>query len=213
MQVVTISAQYGTGGSHIGPAVAQALGVPFVDRAIPVRVAAELDVGVDEAVAHDDTSRVGWMSGWLSGAAQLATIGFTAPAGGAGTEALLPDTAFVAHTEHVLTEVATTTGGVVLGRAAAIVLAERPGVLHVRLHGPQQRRLRQAMARRGIDEATARQEMADTDRARETYVKRFYRHDAEDPWLYHLICDSTIVSLPAVIELITTAARAVDEPA
>ena len=37
MTVVTISAAYGAGGSEIGPLVAEELGVPFVDRAIPGR--------------------------------------------------------------------------------------------------------------------------------------------------------------------------------
>ena len=35
MTLVTLSAPYGAGGSQVGPAVAERLGVPFVDRAIP----------------------------------------------------------------------------------------------------------------------------------------------------------------------------------
>ena len=49
MGVVTLSASYGAGGSEIGPAVAAALGLPFVDRAVPVEVARKLDVPRDEA--------------------------------------------------------------------------------------------------------------------------------------------------------------------
>ena len=41
MTLVTLSASYGAGGSRIGPELADKLGVPFVDRAIPVTVAAE----------------------------------------------------------------------------------------------------------------------------------------------------------------------------
>ncbi|HEY0540394.1 MAG TPA: cytidylate kinase family protein, partial [Actinoallomurus sp.] len=36
--VVTVSATFGAGGSVIGPAVAERLGKPFVDRAIPYTV-------------------------------------------------------------------------------------------------------------------------------------------------------------------------------
>jgi shikimate kinase len=39
MHVVTLSAGYGAGGSVIGPAVAERLGVPFLDRALPAGVA------------------------------------------------------------------------------------------------------------------------------------------------------------------------------
>ena len=37
--VVTISGSFGAGGSVIGPAVADRLGIPFVDRVIPIEVA------------------------------------------------------------------------------------------------------------------------------------------------------------------------------
>ncbi len=54
MSLVALSASYGAGGSVIGPAVAERLDVPFVDRAIPLAVADRLQVSYDEAAAHDD---------------------------------------------------------------------------------------------------------------------------------------------------------------
>ena len=44
MHVVTISATYGAGGALVGPEVADRLGVPFVDRAVPVAVANDLGI-------------------------------------------------------------------------------------------------------------------------------------------------------------------------
>jgi cytidylate kinase len=210
MPLVTISAQYGAGGSQVAPAAAAELGVPFVDRAIPVQVARELGVSVDESLAHDDRAEGGRVSRWLAGVAQVATLGFAVGAVDAvDLRAAAPsDHAFVAHTEEVIREVAGAAGGVILGRAAALVLAEEPQVLNVRLHGPAAARVRQAVALREIDEAAAQQELAETDAARTTYVKRFYHHDPEDPGLYHLICDSTAISLPAVIGMIVSAAQA-----
>lgn len=210
MRLVTISAQYGAGGSSVAPAVAEALGVPFVDRAIPVQVARELGVTMEESLARDDRAETGWVSRWLAGAARVAAVTAAVPAAPVGDAAgaLLSDQAFVAHTEKVIRGLADSTGAVVLGRAAAVVLADRRGTLHVRLHGPRDRRLRQAMELRGIDQTTAQLEMADTDRARAAYVKRFYRRDPDDAGLYHLVCDSTAIPLGAVAELITFAARA-----
>jgi cytidylate kinase len=208
MRLVTISAQYGAGGSSIAPAVAEALGVPFVDRAIPVQVARELGVSTEESLAHDDRAETGWMSRWLAGAARVAVVTSTMPTAPSGGGALLSDQAFVAHTEKVIRGLADSTGGVILGRAAAVVLGDRPGTLHVRLHGPRQRRLRHAMAARGIDAATAQREMADADGARAAYVRRFYRCDPDDAGLYHLMCDSTAFPSAAVAELIIAAARA-----
>jgi cytidylate kinase len=210
MRLVTISAQYGAGGSSIAPAVAEALGVPFVDRAIPVQVARELGVSTEESLARDDRADTRWMSRWLAGAARVAAVTTTVPTAPAGSAAgaLLSDQAFVAHTEKVIRGLAGSTGAVILGRAAAVVLGDRPGTLHVRLHGPRDRRLRHAMASRGIDAATAQREMADADRARAAYVRRFYRCDPDDAGLYHLVCDSTALPAAAVAELIAVAARA-----
>jgi cytidylate kinase len=210
MPLVTISAQYGAGGSKVAPAVAEELGVPFVDRAIPVRVARELGVSVDESLAHDDRADRGRVTRWLAGVAQVATLGFAVGAVDAvDLRAGAPsDHDFVTHTEDVIRNVASGAGGVILGRAAALVLADQPRALHVRLHGPAESRLRLAAAVRGIDEAAAQQEMAETDSARTAYVKRFYHHDPEDIALYHLVCDSTALPISAVVELITSAARA-----
>jgi cytidylate kinase len=210
MRLVTISAQYGAGGSSIAPAVAEALGVPFVDRAIPVQVARELGISTEESLARDDRAETRWMSRWLAGAARVAAVTSTVPdvPSGGAVASLLSDQAFVAHTEKVIRELADSTGAVILGRAAAVVLRDRPGTLHVRLYGPQERRLRHAMASRGIDAATAQREMADADRARAAYVRRFYRRYPDDARLYHLMCDSTALPPAAVAELITVAARA-----
>src|SRR5436190_81574 len=38
MYIVTISGSFGAGGSVIGPAVAERLGMPFLDRVIPIQV-------------------------------------------------------------------------------------------------------------------------------------------------------------------------------
>ena len=50
MHVVTISATYGAAGSVVGPAVAERLGVPFLDRAIPTAVANDLGISLEEAM-------------------------------------------------------------------------------------------------------------------------------------------------------------------
>jgi Cytidylate kinase-like family len=67
MTLVALSASYGAGGSQIGPALAQRLGVPFVDRAIPLAVAEQLDVPLDDAAAHDEQAGKSWLARILSG--------------------------------------------------------------------------------------------------------------------------------------------------
>lgn len=209
-QVITLSATYGAGGAAIGPALALRLGLPFVDRAIPAAVASEIGCSLDEALMHDGRAEHG-IGRIFAGAARLpsVTLGgmdlYTPDA----TGRLLDEADFVARTEQVLRETAGRRGGVILGRAAACVLAEHPGALHVRLDGPAERRL--ARARADSDEPDLRaleRRLNDNDRARAAYVKHFYRVDPADPRLYHLVLDPTALPDSTVVEIIALAAEA-----
>jgi hypothetical protein len=203
MGIVTVSAAYGAAGAEIAPMVAERLGLPFHDRAIPAQVAGRLGVPVSEAEANDETV----VGGLWRLVASLGTM--PDPVGGVLPTSSLPDAqAYRQQTERILGEMADAGGGVVLGRAAAMVLAERPDALHVRLDGPRFRRLDAAVARSGRPRDEVRREMEATDRGRQAYVRHFYRCDPAEPRHYHLVVDSTALPLEAVVELIVTAARA-----
>jgi Cytidylate kinase-like family len=196
-RIVTISASYGAGGSWVGPEVAARLGWQFIDRAIPVQVAERLCVPVEHAHVHDEAAAPRFTR-------LLARLPNTS-----GVVVPEPTTdTFCRETERLLIEAADEGDVVVLGRAAAIVLRDRPGSLHVRLDGPAEVRVCQAMRMEEIDEAEARRRQRNSDRARIDYVKHFYRADPRDPRHYHLVLDSTVVPLPTCVELIVTAARA-----
>jgi hypothetical protein len=203
MGVVTISAAYGAAGAEVAPAVAERLGLPFHDRAIPAQVAGRLGVPVAEAEANDETV----VGGLWRLVASLGTM--PDPVGGVLPTSALPDArAYRQQTERVLAEIASGAGGVVLGRAAAIVLGDRPDVLHVRLDGPRERRLAAAVQRSARDVEEVRREMAATDQAREAYVRHFYRCDPASAQHYHLVVDSTALPVETVVDLVVSAARA-----
>jgi cytidylate kinase len=204
MTVVTLSASYGAGGSAIGPAVAEQLGIEFVDRAIPTGVAERLAVPLREAVERDEAIG-GWFARALLSFGQVGPVlaGAAPPAG----VVLNPD-AYCEATEQVLRERAAGDGAVILGRAGAVVLRDHPGALHVRLTGPRDARIEQGMLLEGVDRATAERHAEETDRARETYVRHFYRVDARDAALYHLVLDSTAIPLGACADLVAEAAQA-----
>jgi cytidylate kinase len=192
--VITISASYGAGGRWIGPQVAERLGYRFVDRAIPVQVAERLGVPQEHATAHDEAA-----------ASRLAYLLSRLPN---TSGAVLPEAtneAFCRETEALLHELAGEGNLVVLGRAAAIVLCERIDALHVRLDGPEEARIVQAMRVEEIDEEEARERQRQSDRARMAYVKHFYGEDPRDPRHYHLVIDSTALPLERCVELIVLA--------
>jgi Cytidylate kinase-like family len=201
--VVTISASYGAGGAEIGPAVAGRLGLEFHDRAIPVQVAGRLGVPLSDAEANDEKVARGL---WRI----VASLGaMPDPVGGIVPMTPQPDErAFRQQTERIVCEIADGPGGVVLGRAAAFVLRDRPRALHVRLDGPPERRLAAAVARTGRPVEEVRRELEGNDGAREGYVRHFYRSDPSAARHYHLVVDSTALSLDTVVDLVVTAARA-----
>jgi hypothetical protein len=203
MGVVTVSAAYGAAGAEVAPAVAERLGLPFHDRAIPAQVAGRLGVPVAEAEANDETVVRGL---WRL----VATLGtMPDPVGGVLPTTGLPDArAYRQQTERALQEIADGAGGVVLGRAGALVLRDRPDVLHVRLDGPRDRRLAAAIERSGRSADEVRREMEANDRTREAYVRHFYRCDPAEARHYHLVVDSTEFPLDTVVDLVVMAARA-----
>jgi cytidylate kinase len=203
MGVVTVSASFGCGGAEIAPAIAQRLGLPFHDRVIPAQVAGRLGVPVAEAEANDETITRGL---WRL-VSSLGTM--PDPVGGVLPSSTLPDErAYRVQTERVLGEIADGPGGVVLGRAAAMVLKNRPDVLHVRLDGPADRRLAAAVAHSGRPEDEVRAQRDAADRGRVAYVRHFYRCDPADARHYHLVIDSTVLPRDTVVDLVVTAARA-----
>jgi cytidylate kinase len=202
MSLVALSAAYGAGGTVVGPQVAERLGVPFLDRAIPLKVAEHLDVSVDHAAAHDEEARESFLDRLLRGFIGT-DVGVPAP---------VPPETFTSEdfrraTEAVLLRQARTGEGVILGRAAALVLREDPRVLRVRLDGPVEGRIRQAMQLGNADEETARSTLRKLDRAHADYARQFYGADIRDCSLYHLVLDSTAIELEQCVNLIVAAAR------
>jgi cytidylate kinase len=202
--VVTISASYGAGGSVVGPQLAERLGVPFLDRAIPVAVARQLEVSVDEAISQEEVPR-DTFTRWMSHFAPAVQLFGGAPIPHEVTA--MHDEQFRVATEKVLREYAEN-GAVILGRAGAVVLHEWPGALHVRLDGAPERRLEQAMRILEVDADEARRELKTSDVAREGYVKHWYGVDARDPSCYDVVLDSTRLPLDACVELLARAVAA-----
>lgn len=200
--VVTISSLYGTGDVEIGREVAERLGVAFVDREIPAFVAGQLGLSEDAAGAYDEQPRR--LFGRLVEALARAPVTSI----GRPLERMETDEhryrteveLFLAHTAA--------SGGVILGRAGAVVLRTVPGALHVRLVGAIDARIQKAMALEKVDAESAEHRLREHDRARAHYGRRLYGADPSDPDLYHLIIDSTAIDTGTCVELIAAASDA-----
>ena len=199
--MVTLSATYGSGGSAIAPDLAERLGLPFADRLIPARGSTDAP-GAEERLTAEERDQV-------RGRRLLDRLILLAP----GLNLPTPDASDLR--ESLRDRVAASIrdlvehgGAVLLGRAGAVVLGDHPGVFHVRLDGPEQRRIERASRGEAIDVATARDRLHETDNARARYVQRLYGRDLDDPSLYHLVLDATVLSVEDAVEVLAVAAEA-----
>jgi Cytidylate kinase-like family len=203
MTLIALSAAYGAAGSQIGPALAERLDVPFIDRGIALAVAERLDISVDDALAHEAPSEKGLLERLLSG--------FVGGDPGAPNP-LPPDVVtpqdFHRASQEALLAQAATGRGVILGRGAAAALRHDPRVLRVRLTGPVERRIGHAMRVRGLDRDTAERTLNALDRTHADYLRQFYDVDILDPGLYHLVLDATAFDSEVCIDMIVTAVEA-----
>jgi cytidylate kinase len=190
MTLVTVSALYGAGGSQIAPALATLLGVPFLGR--------------PELATEPEAFGEGG-GNLLSRVASLALSWGTPP--GLTSEDLLPDEVARREFEREVHALAQTGRGVVLGRAAAVILRDDPRALHVLLNGPEEARARQAMVIENVDLETARRRLARTDRLRKAYAEGFYGIDVNAPGTFQLVLDSTAIALDDCVEIIADVAR------
>ena len=204
-RLVTISAAYGAGGSVVAPSLARRLGVPFLQRVTTTAGVVTDPGGCAEHLTPDEASSTP-VHRLLASFTQAMPVGSTqSPPPSHWHENDLRSSA-----EAEIRRLASGGEGVILGRAAAVVLGKDIG-LHVRLDGPPQRRAAQGALIESISEQEAVARMNTADKARTAYVRRLYRANPADMAYYHLVIDSTAIPLEAVTELIVQAlsARAV----
>lgn len=207
LTLVALSAAYGAGGSLIGPDLARRLHVPFVDRGIQMAVAHQLDIPLDDAIAHEQPSGSGLLHRLLAGFLG-ADVGSPTPL---PAEAFTPEDFHQASRDALLSQ-ASTGAGVILGRGAVPALRRDPRALRVRITGPEQRRLEQAMQMGKLDRDAAGRALRNMDRTHAEYVRQFYEVDIDDPALYHLVIDATALPATACVAMIEMAARSISGP-
>jgi len=97
---------------------------------------------------------------------------------------------------------------ILIGRAAAVVTARLPHVLHVRLVAPFEVRVERVQADRKLSRKEAVEVVRREDRGRARYWKRYYGADIADPLLYHLVLNTGRLSCEAAVAGIVQALRA-----
>jgi cytidylate kinase len=203
VRLITVSAAYGAGGSVVAPALAGRLSLPFLQR-VTTSQGHVVEPGPCEEQLSEEEVKATPVHRLLAHLTQAMPAGPTQSPPSTHHQ----DEHLRGHGEAGIHRLlAEDGGGVILGRAAAVVLGKDRG-FHVRLDGPAERRVVQGAEIEGISVQQAKERLRTADRARTAYVRRLYRCDPDDASMYHLVIDSTAIPLDTVIELIISAARA-----
>jgi cytidylate kinase len=200
MPVITVSRLTGSGGAGIGQQLAERLGASYLNTQIIQEVAYRLGISETTAAEYDERAeafierlaRVLWLSN-----PALAPI--STPASALPFESTTQ--AFVEVTRQLVREAARTGNAVIFGHGAQFILADQPGVLHVRFIAPLPIRIERVMGRDGLSHAKAERRIRDEDQRRANAIRQFYQADWHAPDPFHLILNTALWDEEACIRL------------
>jgi CMP/dCMP kinase len=203
MPLITVSRQYGSGGSEIAGRVAAALGWQLYDNAVVEEVARRLGMSTADVSARDE--RVPSLPERIASAMAL------------GVPEVMPTVAdlaaqpseerIVEMTKRVIEEAVQAGPAVLVGRGAQSMLAARADALHVFCYAPTEALESYAITNLGISPVEAHRVVAENNHQREQYVKRHWKRNWRDVANYHLCVNTAWLGLDGAAELIVQVAR------
>jgi cytidylate kinase len=203
--MITISRQYGAGGSDVARRVAAALDWRVVDNELIEQVAARAGLPPERVAQREE--RVPTFVERLARSLAAATPEVFPPPDSAGAIIDMPEADLVKVTEVVVAEIAAQGRVVLVGRAAPAVLARERDALHVKLVAPRAFRIQVAAARLGCAAAKAATILDDTDKMRARYTREYYRRDWNDPVNFHMVLNTGVLGFDGATEVVVGRAR------
>lgn len=94
---------------------------------------------------------------------------------------------------------------IVIGRGANVITRKLPHLLHVRLVGSLEIRVKRLQELGGLDHREALRVAEREDRARARYVKQFFDKNIDDPLLYHMVINTDLISSDEAARMIALA--------
>jgi cytidylate kinase len=203
MPIVTISRQYGSGGSEVAERVATALGWHLYDNAMVDEVARRLGMSTEEVSAREE--RVPSLPERIATAMALGVPEVMPTVADLATEP--SEERIVEVTKRVIEEAVQAGPAVLVGRGAQCMLAARADALHVFCYAPPEVLASYAITNFGASPAEAQRIVAEKNHQREQYVKRYWKRNWRDLANYHLCINTAWLGLDGAAEVVVQLAR------
>jgi Cytidylate kinase-like family len=201
VQLITLSREYGAGGSELGLLLGERLGWPVIDHELVGKLAARLSCEEGEVVAMDEHA-----PSFLERLAAVATV--TAPESRVHSRPWTTDPDCVAAAaREVLLEAAQHPPVIIVGHGGNCLFRGRADVLRVRVVAPFDLRVQRVARRTGVASQRAAADVRRRDSDRQQYLQRYYKNDMNDPTGYDLQINTGTVSLEAAAQLVLHVVR------
>ena len=202
-RVVCISRETGAEGEAVGRAVAERLGLQYVDEEVIARAAERGGVDEDQlADAEQRKSRIRRVLELLTDAGSAAGAQVTEPAIRAEREerqrGLIRD---------VIDEIAAEGNAVIVAHAASVALAGTEGILRVLVTASPEERVKRLVEAEDIANADAARAVMESDQARADYFRAFYGVGQELPTHYDLVVNTDVLGPDQAAEIVVFTAR------
>lgn len=179
-ELITVSREFGAGGSDLARLLGERLGWPVLDDELDGRCAKRLNLeqsAVERLREHSPTLL-----------ARISAILLVAPpeAPAFDTSNLLRIDAIAEAALESITEAARSLPLIVVGFGTQCMFAKHERALHVRLVAPLETRVATLRSRFGWDAHTAAAKAREMDDVRRRYIQRYFHRDVHDPLLYDI---------------------------
>ncbi len=184
--VITINRELGSGGCTIGKLLAERLGVKYYDKALVHELTSEFNL-TEEELERVKAKKQNWWSDFCQSYSQRYDINLRKDP---SPKAVTTEAVF--HVEsRLLKGLASKESCVVMGRSGFYIFRDTPGALRVLiLCNDMQKRVDRVMRRKHLTEDEAKAAIAEVDRTRETYTKRFSGTSRYDARNYDLVINT-----------------------
>ena len=203
---VTISSQFGSGGSEIGRIVADECGLLYLDHEIIAEVARRSGVNVEQAASQDE--RTQGMAHHVLEALQTNSpfsINLNTLLNPKVPPTYTQELVYWQLTRKVIMELATAGNALIMGRGSQFLLSNKPRTLHIFIFAPRSQRIENVMLHQQVSRERATRVVERRDFEQEAYLNKYFGSSQDHPDLYHLLMDTKLFPIEQAAEMIKQA--------